>query len=275
MLNHLAPSERIVAEYILDHPEWVVRAPISELARRSGGSKAAIIRLCKSLGFDGYQDLKMKVLGDLHGADSYEYREFSRDDTIVDIVKNVSHNNIQSIRDTMKLLDMKNLQRAVDAMSRAGRIFFYGLGASNLIALDAQQKFLRINKACFAFTDPSVQLTAAVTHVKDDVVVGISYSGETKYIVQCLKSAQEAGATTISITKYGNTPLSSYADIPLYIASTETELRSGALTSRITQLNLIDILYLAVASSNYEESVAYLEKSRNISKELDKLWSRK
>lgn len=248
---------------------------VADLAERSGGSQAAIIRLCKSLGFKGYPELKMKVIGDLQSQDSYEHREFSPNDSIETIVQNVSHNNMQSIRDTMKILDLGHLQKAVEALSRAKRIFFYGTGASNLIAQDAQQKFLRINKASFTFTDPTVQLTAAVTTEADDVAVGISYSGETKPVIQSLMYANEAGATTISITKYGNTTLSGIAAIPLRIASTENEIRSGAMSSRITQLNLIDILYLSVASANYEQSVGYLERSRRVLRDMEKIVSKK
>lgn len=275
MVQHITPSERIIADYILAHPEEMASMSVADLAERSGGSQAAIIRLCKSLGFKGYPDLKMKVVGDLQTQETYEYREFSPNDPIGTIVQNVSHNNMQSIRDTMKILDLGHLQRAVEALSKANRIFFFGTGASNLIAQDAQQKFLRINKASFTFTDPTVQLTAAVTIQEGDVAVGISYSGETKPVIQSLIYANEAGAATIGITKYGNTTLGGVAGIPLYIASTENEIRSGAMSSRITQLNLIDILYLSVASSNYEESIEYLERSRKVLGDMEKIETRK
>lgn len=271
MVQHITPSERIIAEYILAHPERLAPMSVADLAEQSGGSQAAIIRLCKSLGFKGYSELKMKVVGDLQTQDSYEHREFSPNDPIETIVQNVSHNNMQSIRDTMKILDLACLRRAVEALGRASRIFFFGTGASNLIAQDAQQKFLRINKPSFTFTDPTVQLTAAVTIQEDDVAVGISYSGETKPVIQSLMYANEAGAATISITKYGNTTLGGVAAIPLFIASTENEIRSGAMTSRITQLNLIDILYLGVASANYEESISYLERSRKVLRDMERI----
>lgn len=275
MLQQITPSERIIADYILGHPEEMAHMSVADLAERSGGSQAAIIRLCKSLGLKGYPELKMKVVGDLQTKDGYEYRELSPNDPIETIVQTVSHNNMQSIRDTMKILDMSHLQRAVEALGKASRIFLYGTGASNLIAQDAQQKFLRINKPSFTFTDPTVQLTAAVTMRADDVAVGISYSGETKPVVQSLLYAKEAGATTISITKYGNTTLAGVAEIPLFIASTENEIRSGAMSSRITQLNLIDILYLSVASANYEESVEYLKRSRKVLGDMERIETKK
>jgi len=265
----ITPSERKVAEFILKHPKRMVGMSVAELANESGGSQAAVIRLCKSAGFKGYQELMLKVAGDLQDEESGTgYQEFTRDSSIWQIIENVSNNNIQSIKDTLKIITPANVEKAVDALVRAQRIYFYGIGASNLIAMDAELKFMRINKTSFSYADQDMQLISSVMLNKEDVVVGISYSGETQTIIECMKRAQEQGVTTISITRYGNTTVSQLADIPLYISSTETEIRSGATSSRITQLNMIDILYLGVASRNYDQSVDYLEKSRSIVKRM-------
>lgn len=269
VLAELNPSERKVAEYILLHPQQMIELSIAQLAENSGSSQAAIVRLCKSMGIKGYQDLKIKVAGDLQDDVAQGYQEIRSNDSIEMIIQNVSNNNMQSIRDTVKILDVDLVGAAVNALDQAQRIHFYGLGASNLIALDAQQKFLRINKTAIAFADPHVQLTSSVTLTKNDVAVGISYSGETKHVIAFLRTAKQRGATTISITRYGHTTLSSHADIPLFISSREQEIRSGAMASRITQLNVIDILYLGVASRNYEQSVHYLDESRKVIRQME------
>ncbi|EGL16255.1 MULTISPECIES: MurR/RpiR family transcriptional regulator [Paenibacillus] len=265
ILDDITPSERKVAEFVLSHPHRMLEMSVAQLAAESGGSQAAIIRLCKSMGVKGYPELKLKVAGDLNQSEErYEYREIRPNDSIDRIIHTVSANNIQSIRDTVTILDADTVRRAVEALSRANRTYFYGLGASNLIAQDAQHKFLRINKTSYSFTDPHLELTSAVMLNEDDVAVGISYSGETDHVIECLKEARLCGAKTISITKYGNNSVSSHADYPLYTSSTENEIRSGAMSSRMTQLNVIDILYLGVASREYDKSVGYLEKSREI-----------
>jgi len=269
ILSDITPSERKVAEFILGSPELMIGMSVAQLAQQSGGSQAAVIRLCKSMGLKGYQELMLKVAGDLQKDNgSVGYQEIRRDDTMERIVQSVSNNNIQSILDTMKVLDPAMVQRACESLQTAGRIYFFGIGASNMIAHDAQIKFMRINKTCFSFTDPDMQLISSVMLTKDDVAVCISYSGETAIVLECIKRAEELGATTISITKYGNNSISSHADIPLYITSTENEIRSGATSSRITQLNVIDILYLGVASMEYDEAVENLERSRAIIKKM-------
>lgn len=265
IMEDIAPSERKVADFILQHPSKMIGLSIAELSRLSGGSQAAVIRLCKSSGFKSYQELMLKVAGDLQGGQEPDgYQEIRPHDTVDAIIHNVTNNNIQSIRNTVKVLDKNMVEKAIEAIDRAERIFFFGLGASNLIAQDAQHKFLRINKPSFSFVDPHLQLTSSVLLTERDVAVGISYSGKTDYVVSSMKAAGEAGAVTICITKYGNSALSEIADISLYTSSTENDIRSGATASRITQLNIIDILYLGVASRSYDNSVDYLEKSRAI-----------
>ncbi|MCM3784596.1 MurR/RpiR family transcriptional regulator [Neobacillus mesonae] len=259
----LNPSERKIAAYILQQPSEIIELSVAELAAKSGASQAAIIRLCKTIGFKGYQDLKLKVAGDLQEADEQAgYQEIRPNDSVSAMIRSVSNNNIQSIRDTLKIMDEAMVERAVSLMDQARRIYFFGVGASNLIAMDAQQKFLRINKMSFSFADPHQQLTSAVTMTEEDVAVCISYSGETAEVLRAAEIVRERGAEVISMTKYGHSKLSKLATVPLYTSSTENEIRSGAMGSRITQLNLIDILYLCVASKNYEQSVKYLEESR-------------
>jgi len=267
VIDQVNPSERKVAVYILEHPQDMISQSVAQLAANSGASQAAIVRLCKSLGVKSYQELKLKVAGDLQEqqhqqASEAGYLDIQPNDSIESIIQNVSNNNIQSIRDTVKILDAEAVEQAVAALDGAKRIFFFGVGASNLIAMDAQQKFLRINKTSLSFPDPHVQLTSAVTMTPDDAAVGISYSGETNEIVRALRIAKEHGSRTISITKYGENTVSRTADIPLFTSSTETEIRSGAMASRISQLNVIDILYTGVASRNYGSAVTYLEESR-------------
>ncbi|WP_223067096.1 MurR/RpiR family transcriptional regulator [Paenibacillus caui] len=264
----LNPSEHKIAAFILERPEEMIDLSVAELASRSGASQAAIIRLCKTLGFKGYQDLKLKVAGDLQDPGAPGYQEIRPNDGIAEIIQNVSNNNIQSIRDTLKILDDQLVEKAVTLLRQAKRIYFFGVGASNLIAMDAQQKFLRIDKTSLSFADPHLQLTSAVTLTPEDAAVCISYSGETEAVIRAAKIAKGNGSTVISITKYGNSTLSKAADIPLFTTSTENEIRSGAMASRMTQLNLIDILYLGVASRDYDRSLEYLERSRQAIREV-------
>ncbi|RYL93079.1 MurR/RpiR family transcriptional regulator [Sporolactobacillus sp. THM7-4] len=259
----LNPSEQKAAKFTLNHPEQMVQMTVSELAAASGSSQSAIIRLCKALSLKGYQELKLCVAGDLQNNSSKgdEYKEIIPGSDLATIASSVSNNTIFSINETLKILDMQKLQTAIDLIERAKRIDFYGSGASQLVACDAQVKFMRINKTCTAYADNHLQLTSAVTLTPDDTAVAFSNSGETLQTVECIRAAKKAGAKTIGITRYGNNTLAQLVDVHIGIMTAESDVRSAATSSRIVQLNLVDIIYLSIAGHQYESSLRYLKRS--------------
>jgi DNA-binding MurR/RpiR family transcriptional regulator len=263
ILDELKPSEQKVAQYILAHPEEVVKLSVQKLAELSGVSEATIIRLARSLNMKGYQELKLRIAGDLNKQSNIgSYQEIMMEGSIDSIMQAVSWNNIQSIQDTLSVLSSDEVKKAADAVTQARKIDIYGVGASAVIAADIKQKFSRINLWCEAYADFHAQLTSAVTLSKQDVVIGISYSGQTEDIIQSLTEARQQGATIITLTKFGPSPVADLADIRLFTSSVEKSIRSGAMASRIAQLNVIDILFITMVSRQQEEVIPLLEKTR-------------
>jgi DNA-binding MurR/RpiR family transcriptional regulator len=263
MIDALTPSEQKVAEYILREPDAAVISTVADIAKKSGTSEAAVIRLCKSLEFKGFHELKLRIAGDLNKAEIEEYRDFLSNDSVKEIISKVSSNNIQAIRETIEVLNEEEMNKAVNHVEQADRIIIYGVGASSIIAQDFQQKFSRIGKNCITFTDFHLIAVATVNAGPKDVVIGVSYSGETQEVIEVLELARRNQATTISLTKYGKSPLTEKADIRLYTpASIESSFRSAATSSRIAQLNVVDILFISVASRMYDETVEYLTRTR-------------
>ncbi|MEI3614275.1 MurR/RpiR family transcriptional regulator [Pseudogracilibacillus sp. SO30301A] len=214
----------------------------------------------------------MRIAGDLQTNElyNYNYKEISRDENINSLIEKVFQKNIQSITETLKILNYNNVEKAIDAINSAKRLDFYGAAASQIIALDAQQKFLRINKSCTAYEDAHLQITSSVTLTESDVAIGISYSGETSHVLSVIKNAKNASATTISISRYGKNPLAEMVDISLHVSSNESDIiRSAATASRIAQLNIVVMLYTGVAARNYDSTAVYLNKTRrNIAKRV-------
>ncbi|WP_408006640.1 MurR/RpiR family transcriptional regulator [Pseudalkalibacillus sp. A8] len=264
MLEKLPPSEKKIASYILTNPRASVSCTTSELGQLSQTSSAAVIRLCKSLGLKGFQELKLKVVGDLQKNVEEGYRDIQPNETHASVLEKMTNNSIQSLKETAEVLHLSELSKSVEALQKAETVHFFGVGASGIIAKDAQQKFLRINKKATAFSDLHM-VAMLVGNVKpEDVVVGISFSGETTEVAHILELANKKGATTIGLTKYGSSKVSDQANVKLYTsASKEATFRSGATSSRLAQLHVLDILFMCVASTQYEESIQYLDESRN------------
>lgn len=263
MIADLPASERKIAEYILNHPQSVLNRTANDIGLQAGTSGAAVIRLCKSLGLNGFQDLKVRIAGDMVKPTEQGYRDIEPDETFFSIVNKTTSNSIQSLRDSEELINYNELKRAVDALLDAQNVHFFGIGASNITAMDAQQKLIRIHKGATAFTDAHLVATLIANADQNDVVFCISHSGETPEVIKVMSLAKEYGVKTISLTKYGQSTVSSLADINLFTSdSAEAPFRSAATASRLAQLYMIDILFLAMATVKYKETVSHIDKTR-------------
>lgn len=264
MLSKLPPSERKIASYILQNPQESITMTASELGKHSSTSSAAVIRLCKSLDLKGLQELKLRIAGDLQKTGDQGFRDIEPNESRYTIIDKMTNNSIQTIKETAELLSTDELSKAVEILQKANNIHFFGVGASSIIAQDAQQKFLRINKNATAFSDVHMVATLVANAHENDVVFGISFSGKTFEVAKILELANKKGAKTISLTKYGTSVVSDQAEVRLYTSATrEPTFRSGATSSRIAQLHVIDILFMCVASQAYDETIKYLDETRN------------
>ncbi|WP_096190445.1 MurR/RpiR family transcriptional regulator [Evansella halocellulosilytica] len=264
MANKLPPSEKKIAEYIMAHPNETISLTATQLGERSLTSSAAVIRLCKSLGFKGFQQLKLRLAGDLQKNGQEGYRDIQPGESSSQVVSKMTNNSIQTLRETAEILDLDDLSKAVEAMIHAENIHFFGVGASNIIAQDAQLKFSRINKRATAFPDFHVAAMHVANVKEGDVVCGISFSGNTYEVERILQLANEKKATTIGLTRFGPSVVADVASICLRTSiSKEATFRSGATSSRLAQLHVIDMLFMSVANKEYDEVIGHLDETRD------------
>ncbi|GEM03991.1 putative HTH-type transcriptional regulator [Halolactibacillus miurensis] len=258
-------TEQAIIDFVLAHPQDVSRMTIYALSEATFTSPSSIIRLCKRLGFSGFKGFSKALLYELAVRDSYKAKEISdveRTDALSDVIHKVTHKNMLSLEETGDLLDESIVDRCLDLMMKADRLVLFGIGASLIVAKDAQLKFTRINKMAYVNEDWHTQLLMAKNMNPRDLAIVISYSGQTDEMVTCLDEVKRNGARAISITKFGHSPIADKSDLQLYVAANEYSFRSGAMSSRIAQLNLVDILYTAYVNKEYEQSLEILEKTQ-------------
>jgi len=266
MKDSLTPVEKMVAEYVLQNLEEIPHLSIKSLAQLTKTSDASVLRFCKTMGYSGYRSFIVNISASLGSMEEQKdpYTDIQPGDDLSVIISNTSRNNIKSIEDTLSVIDKNEVDRAVQVLRQSNRIVFFGIGASGLVGIDAEQKFSRINKMCHTYTDGHSQLTAATLLDKGDVAVFISNSGNTIEILESLEITKKTGATIIAITKYNKSELADKANIVLNISTPEVTIRSGAMGSRIAMLTIIDILFAGVASAEYKNVKKYLTKTHNI-----------
>jgi DNA-binding MurR/RpiR family transcriptional regulator len=249
-IDSLRNSEKKVAKCVLGDPGAVITSSITELAEKSGTSEPTVIRFCRKLGMGGYMELRLNLARDLPSA-QYIFENISDGDSLAGIVGKVLNAHREAISNTSNKLNLDDLDAAVNALKSARRIEFYGLGGSAIVARDAHHKFFRLGIPCVAHDDTHMQVMSASLLSAEDVVVVISHTGSTKDIIDSAKIARKAGAKVIGIIGSENAPLLKFCDIALSVHSQEAALRLAPMTSRLVQLAIVDVLFVAVAMKNF------------------------
>ncbi|WHH57319.1 MurR/RpiR family transcriptional regulator [Petroclostridium sp. X23] len=261
--SSLRDSEKKVSDYIKGNYQDIIHLTITELAEKSETSESTIVRLCKSLGYRGFQELKINLAREIIQPSHQIHEALEKSDDVLTIKQKVFNADAQAIHDTLKVLDDNEFKKAVELISQANHVEMYGVGGSSAVVLDAQHKFLKVGLKCSVYTDTNLQAMSASLLGKGDVVIGISHSGGSKDIIEILEIAKEAGAATISITNYSKSPILKVSDVVLFTASKETAFKSDALASRIAELAIIDALFVAVSFTGYEKSFKSIQKTRD------------
>jgi RpiR family carbohydrate utilization transcriptional regulator len=239
---------------VLADPRSFASLPVSELADRSHVSKPTVVRFCRSVGYDGLADFKLKLAGTVNEGVPFVHRAVDEDDKPGDIVVKVIDNAVSALLAYRNDAASHAFERAIEALASAcrngRRIDFYGVGNSGIVAMDAQHKFFRLGVTATAVADGHVQVMSATMLQPGDCAVVISNSGRSRDLLDAAEIARRKGATTIVITATGS-PLARAAtgaqQILLAADHPEDYDRYSPMVSRLLHLVIIDILTTGVA----------------------------
>ncbi|UXH81008.1 MurR/RpiR family transcriptional regulator [Roseateles amylovorans] len=253
-LPALPPAEQRVAKLLLADPRAFASLPVSELADRSHVSKPTVVRFCRSVGYDGLADFKLKLAGSVNEGVPFVHRAVDEDDKPSDLIVKVVDNAVAALLHYRNDAASHAFERAIGALSEAGRhqkrIEFYGVGNSGIVALDAQHKFFRLGVNTFACSDGHIQLMSATMLGPGDCAVIISNSGRSRDLMDAAEIARKKGATTIIITASGS-PLAQMGQLPgqvlLAVDHPEDYDRYSPMVSRLLHLIVVDVLTTGVA----------------------------
>ncbi|WP_054025672.1 MurR/RpiR family transcriptional regulator [Bacillus sp. FJAT-28004] len=261
--NNLTNTEKKVADYVLDNSESVVYMSITDLADSCGVGESSVFRFCRSLSYKGYQDFKIALAHSITVENEIPQLtdKVLMNDTIEQVSSKVLSSNISALNETYHLIDNEKMNQAIEHLLQAERVIFFGVGSSLMTAMEAKIKFMRIINKTECSIDSHLQMMSAALMTKRDVAVVISYSGSTKDTIEVAKKAKESGATVISITRFVKSPLTSYSDLTLLCGANEGPLQGGSLSAKISQLYLLDVLYVEYFKRTYEDSIRNKEST--------------
>ena len=244
--HELTPAEQRVATLVLEHPRLVLNEPIAGIAKLAEVSQPTVIRFCRSLGFLGLADFKLKFASSLTGAIPVRHSQVRTGDSTHDVSAKVIDNTISAILKFRDQLDVRAIDRAIELLTRANRVEFYAMGNSRVVALDGQHKFFRFRIPTALYGDSHLFTLAAELLKPGDVVVAISNSGRLPELLTAVDAARGAGADVIAVTSSGS-PLAKKATVCLAVDHAEDSTTFLSMISRILQLLLIDIVSVGIS----------------------------
>lgn len=254
--------------YIKEHDDEVIYDSIMELSDYSGIGNATIVRFCKKLGFSGYPEFKVALA---HELSSYmPGNVFSgpieKDDSIETIAKKFYSVNLEALNTTIANMSYEAIGQAAAAIKKAARVHFAGIGHSGMTAQETKYKFMRVGFHSDTYTDEHTMLMMASIMNEEDLVFSISHSGNTREIVKMLEIAKENKAVTICVTGDEHSPVTEIADHTVHYVSTESLFQTGAVSTKIAQLFVIDLIYTEVIRLSMDTAVEKKIKTTQVVK---------
>ncbi|MBQ9036986.1 MAG: MurR/RpiR family transcriptional regulator [Erysipelotrichaceae bacterium] len=264
IFNNVSAVEKGIADFIINNPDQVTKMSIHELAKKSYSSPSSIVRLCKQLGYDGFKEFKHALLAELMAfgdTETHEDNPIMATDSISEIIEKTTQNNIQSLHDSRHLINNKTIEEVVDKLYESHNIYVFGLGSSLGICNDMYIKMTRLGRSCFYTTEYHTQMIQALNCKSNDFCLFVSFSGETEELLELARIAKGNNAYCAALTHYGESSLSKLCNKTIHSSSNESLFSCGTMSSRISQLNLIDIIFNIYCSKHYEEATKNLTKT--------------
>lgn len=269
------PGERIIADYILAHPDKLKQCSSQELAGILNISQSSIVKFAQRLGFKGFTGLKLALIEEWgqqskQNAESEQHlhNDINVHDTPSVIAEKLFRAKQQALRMTTDSVNLAQLESVVAEIKAARRVQIMGMGGSSLVAKDLAYKLMKIGYPVMNEMDSHVQMTVAQSLGEGDVQIVISYSGALKEIFIAAQAAQEKGAKIIAITSLQDSPLRKLADFVLDTIADEARWRSSSISARTAQNTITDLLFVCLLQEDSERSRSFIHRSQEMIEQL-------
>ena len=260
--DHATQTERKIARYLSENLETALRNTLLELAEDIGVSDASVVRFCKSIGYKGFQEFKINAALECVPATKLYNPSVQPGDSVREVCDKIFSSEISALEQTQHSLDMRALEMATTLLTRARRITFVGTGGSILIARDAQHKFLKIGLQVTALEDKDMQMMQVSLMGSQDVLFAVSHSGTNLHVMEMVRIAKRNGVAVVALLSNVKNPIAEAADCVLCTKGEKTIFESESVSTRLSQLAVVDTLVALSAFRDYDKSFRAIQQTR-------------
>ncbi|GIM47948.1 regulatory protein [Collibacillus ludicampi] len=259
----MSPSQRMIADVILQDPETAAFYTVSELAARAGVSDSTVTRFATFVGCSGFpalsRELQELVRSRLTTSERFQLSRAVKTDEHRTIIQ-FFEDDVQNITMMMERMDLESFERTVDRLTKANTVGIVCSRSSVALGLFFEFYLHLLKKDVVLFTGEPRTIDLLHRVARDDVMVGIGFARYSRFTVECLKYGKRKGAHIIALTDYPSSPLVPYADEVLF---TPTGIASH-LDSFVAPLSLITALLRALANRTSEQLAEGLQALEDI-----------
>ncbi|MBR2509285.1 MAG: MurR/RpiR family transcriptional regulator [Lentisphaeria bacterium] len=257
-----------IADCILHNPGLLIRDKVSDVAAACNCDNAQIIRFCQKLGFKGFSDMKRAISHDLIPLQTQvDTASVNKGSGFGRLLEDFRKDYLQTINDTIAMCDEKIIQQIVEKIKKARKIMLCGLGASGIVCEDLQMKLVHMGYPAFYHSKPTMNKMMSSLMEKNDLMIVVSFRGENTEILNYIQVAKNNGCPVAAICNYSQSPVAESADMVLLTSANEDDFRIGAMTSRLSQLMVVDILSVMLALNDIKKTERNLAKTHTVLKE--------
>ena len=263
----MRPAQAKIADFVLKEPATAANSTIAELSKLVETSTASVVRFCDDIGFHSFTDFRLAVSVAseqrrvARETFSIDKDEIDPNDSLQEVVAKTVFHEVEAIQQTGSGLDLEVLEQVVNLILGARRIELFGLGSSSLATQDLRQKLHRIGLLAFDSPDNHQAITSSAIMNSEDIGLVFSHSGVTPETLEVLQIMKRSGGKTVAVTNFPDSPIARTADYSLVTAAKETRYRSGAMSSRIAQLALVDFMFVRIMQLRLESAEVLLERT--------------
>jgi len=258
-----SPSEQIVVNFILKQQELIKNYSTTMIAADTYTSPSILIRISKKLGFSGYNEFKKVFLDEIaylkanfQGIDAN--RPFNSTDSIMNIANKITKIKIESLKDTLFLIEHDSLQEAIGIMRRSQTIKVFAISNLSFQAEEFVFKIRHIGKKAETYSISNTMYQEATMTSSNDCAICISYSGESGELLSVTKYLLTNHVPVIAITSIGENSLAKLADVSLRTTTREKSYsKIAAFTSLESVALILDILYSCYFKIEYQKHYQY------------------
>lgn len=271
--ENMTQKENEIAEYILKNMNEILKMTSAELAIKIGVGQSSIIKFIKKIGFNRYGEFKIQLSKELENEKIYKVKEIIHsqiyvDDSLENIATKTLNEVNRALERTVGNIDYNYFENIIEIIRKSKKILIIGSGMSSIVARDLEMKFMKIKIEAIHYESPHMQLMKLATMDSEDLVIAISHRGETEDVIDVVKKAKKKNIKIVSITSIEKNTVASLSDYNLKIISDENIFRSSAISSRMAQLILNDIIFLRLTQEDYAKTKNYIEESRELIKHI-------